>query len=224
MVRRDSLTAAARLPGNGLAAYGGDLMPAGARRIVNGEEDADSGPVEAVFAQARDAEDNGEEFLVDDGWQAVVDSEPVVTAVHVNEVNGRNRPKAGSPCSPGPGSRPRNWLSRRDAAASPSPRPCPSSSGRWSPSGNGRRSRSVWGDEPTGIRGGNRTVVSSPLLPAPTCSRPNFRVHVPVAGTEQCGRPPSHQDETGRKAATEKLHPYTSTKGEPEGPTDEAPP
>ena len=59
---------------------------------------------------------------------------------------------------------------------------------------------------------------------ASTCSRPNFRVHVPVAGTEQCGRPPSHQDETGRKAATEKLHQYTSTKGEPEGPTDEAPP
>ena len=60
--------------------------------------------------------------------------------------------------------------------------------------------------------------------PASTCSRPNFRVHVPVAGTEQCGRPPSHQDEIGRKAATEKLHQYTSTKGEPEGPTDEAPP
>ena len=62
------------------------------------------------------------------------------------------------------------------------------------------------------------------IMPASTCSRPNFRVHVPVAGTEQCGRPPSHQDQTGRKAATEKLHQYTSTKGEPEGPTDEAPP
>ena len=63
-----------------------------------------------------------------------------------------------------------------------------------------------------------------PVRPASTCSRPNFRVHVPVAGTEQCGRPPSHQDETGRKAATEKLQQYTYTKGEPEGPTDEAPP
>ena len=47
---------------------------------------------------------------------------------------------------------------------------------------------------------------SALTYPASTCSRPNFRVPVPVAGTEQCGRPPSHQDETSRKAATEKLH------------------
>ena len=71
---QSSLAVEGELPEDGLAAYGDDgddLMLALARRIVSGEEEADSESVEAVFAQARDAEANGEEFLVDDGWEAV---------------------------------------------------------------------------------------------------------------------------------------------------------
>ena len=41
-------------------------MMALARKIVNGEEDK-AETVEAVFAQARDAEAVGEELLVDEG-------------------------------------------------------------------------------------------------------------------------------------------------------------
>ena len=75
-----SLAVEGELPEDGLAAYGDDgddLMLALARRIVNGEEeDADS--VEAVFAQARDAEANAEEYLVDGEWREVeVESEAV---------------------------------------------------------------------------------------------------------------------------------------------------
>ena len=47
-----------------------DIMLALARKIVNGEED-EAETVEAVFAQARDAEAAGEEYLVDDDWKAV---------------------------------------------------------------------------------------------------------------------------------------------------------
>ena len=47
-------------------------MLALARQIVSGEKtDADGESVEAVFAQARDAEASAEEFLVDDGWKSV---------------------------------------------------------------------------------------------------------------------------------------------------------
>ena len=72
---QSSLAVEGELPEDGLAAYGDDgddLMLALARRIVSGEEtEADGETVEEVFAQARDAEASAEEFLVDDGWQAV---------------------------------------------------------------------------------------------------------------------------------------------------------
>ena len=54
--------------------------------IVSGEED-DAETVEAVFAQARDAEAAGEEYLVDDGWKAL-EVEPEVVEVNGNGANG----------------------------------------------------------------------------------------------------------------------------------------
>ena len=84
---QSSLAVEGELPEDGLAAFGDDgddLMLALARKIVSGEED-DAETVEAVFAQARDAEAAGEEYLVDDGWKAVeVEPEAV-------EVNGNGR-------------------------------------------------------------------------------------------------------------------------------------
>ena len=68
---QSSLAVEGALPEDGLAAFGDDgddLMLALARKIVCGEENAE--PVEAVFAQARDAAASAEEYLVD-GWQAV---------------------------------------------------------------------------------------------------------------------------------------------------------
>ncbi len=76
---QSSLAVEGELPEDGLAAYGDDgddLMLALARKIVNGEED-EAETVEAVFAAARDAESDAEEYLVDDGWR-VVETEPVV--------------------------------------------------------------------------------------------------------------------------------------------------
>ena len=70
---QSSLAVEGELPEDGLAAYGDDgddLMLALARKIVNGDED-EAETVESVFAQARDAEATAEEYLVDDGWQAV---------------------------------------------------------------------------------------------------------------------------------------------------------
>ena len=84
---QSSLAVEGELPEDGLAAYGDDgddLMLALARKIVSGEED-DAETVEAVFAQARDAEAAGEEYLVDDGWKA---PEPEVVKVHANGANG----------------------------------------------------------------------------------------------------------------------------------------
>ncbi len=78
---QSSLAVEGELPEDGLAAYGDegdDLMLALARRIVSGEEDAES--VEAAFAQARDAEVTAEEYLVDDGWKSL-EVEPVVIRV-----------------------------------------------------------------------------------------------------------------------------------------------
>ena len=69
---QSSLAVEGELPEDGLAAYGDDgddLMLALARKIVNGDED-EAETVEAVFAAARDAETEAEEFLVDDGWGA----------------------------------------------------------------------------------------------------------------------------------------------------------
>ena len=84
---QSSLAVEGELPEDGLAAYGDDgddLMLALARKIVSGEED-DAETVEAVFAQARDAEAAGEEYLVDDGWKALeVEPETV-------EANGNGR-------------------------------------------------------------------------------------------------------------------------------------
>ena len=82
---QSSLAVEGELPEDGLAAYGDDgddLMLALARKIVSGdEEDAES--VEAVFAQARDAEASAEEYLVDDGWKLVA-VEPEAVAVNGN--------------------------------------------------------------------------------------------------------------------------------------------
>ena len=75
---QSSLAVEGELPEDGLAAFGDegdDLMMALARRIVSGEEEDETETVEAVFAQARDAEASAEEYLVDDGWK-VVEVEP----------------------------------------------------------------------------------------------------------------------------------------------------
>ena len=69
---QSSLAVEGELPEDGLAAYGDDgddLMMALARKIVSGEEEDEAETVESVFAQARDAESEAEELLVDDGWK-----------------------------------------------------------------------------------------------------------------------------------------------------------
>ena len=84
---QSSLAVEGELPEDGLAAYGDDgddLMLALARKIVNGDED-EAETVEAVFAAARDAESAAEEYLVDDGWQAV-NVEPETVAVGSNAI------------------------------------------------------------------------------------------------------------------------------------------
>ncbi len=85
---QSSLAVEGELPEDGLAAYGDDgddgddLIMALARKIVSGDEEEDE-TVEAVFAQARDAEAASEEFLVDDGWK-VVEVEPEAAPVNGN--------------------------------------------------------------------------------------------------------------------------------------------
>ena len=67
---QSSLAVEGELPEDGLAAYGDDgddLMLALARRIVAGEDDADS--VESVFAQAQQVAAEAEALLVDEGWR-----------------------------------------------------------------------------------------------------------------------------------------------------------
>ena len=87
---QSSLAVEGELPEDGLAAYGDDgddLMMALARQVVSGDAQEDAETLEAVFAQARDAEASAEEFLVDDGWQAPdtePELEPVAVEVHVN--------------------------------------------------------------------------------------------------------------------------------------------
>ena len=82
---QSSLAVEGELPEDGLAAYGDDgddLMMALARKVVSGdEEDADAESVEEVLAQARDAETDAEELLVDDGWKPV-EIEPEAVAVN----------------------------------------------------------------------------------------------------------------------------------------------
>ena len=88
---QSSLAVEGELPEDGLAAYGDDgddLMMALARKIVSGDEEEDE-TVEAVFAQARDAEAASEEFLVDDGWK-VVEVEPEAVEVNGNGTNGHH--------------------------------------------------------------------------------------------------------------------------------------
>ena len=78
---QSSLAVEGELPEDGLAAYGDDVMMALARKIVSGDEEDEAETVEAVFAQARDAEATAEELLVDDGWKLM---EVEVEAVAVN--------------------------------------------------------------------------------------------------------------------------------------------
>ena len=88
---QSSLAVEGELPEDGLAAYGDDgddIMMALARKIVNGEEQDEAETVEAVFAQARDAEAVAEELLVDEGWKAIEVEPPALPlgreAVEVN--------------------------------------------------------------------------------------------------------------------------------------------
>ncbi len=81
---QSSLAVEGELPEDGLAAYGDDgddIMMALARKIVNGDEEDEAETVEQAFAQARNAEGEAEELLVDDGWKPV---EPEAEAVPVN--------------------------------------------------------------------------------------------------------------------------------------------
>ena len=84
---QSSLAVEGELPEDGLAAYGDDgddMMMALARRIVSGgEEENEAETMEEVFAQARNAESEAEELLVDDGWK-VVEVEPEAVAVNGN--------------------------------------------------------------------------------------------------------------------------------------------
>ena len=69
---QSSLAVEGELPEDGLAAYGNDgddLMLALARKIVSGEEDADS--VESVFAEAQQVAADAEALLVDTEWRSV---------------------------------------------------------------------------------------------------------------------------------------------------------
>ena len=95
---QSSLAVEGELPEDGLAAYGDDgddLMMALARKIVSGdEEDTDDVTVEQVFAQARDAEADAEELLVDDAWKAV-EIKPETVAVNGNGANGNGHAAIG---------------------------------------------------------------------------------------------------------------------------------
>ena len=87
---QSSLAVEGELPKDGLAAYGDegdDLMLALARKIVSGEEEDEAETMEQVFAQARDAESEAEELLVDDGWK-LVEIEPEAGQVNSNGTNG----------------------------------------------------------------------------------------------------------------------------------------
>ena len=88
---QSSLAVEGELPEDGLAAYGDDgddMMMALARKIVSGEDEDEAETVEQVFAQARDAEADAEELLVDDGWK------PVETEPEPVELNGNGHHEA----------------------------------------------------------------------------------------------------------------------------------
>ena len=83
---QSSLAVEGELPEDGLAAYGDDgddMMMALARKIVSGDEEDEAETMEEVFAQARNAESEAEELLVDDGWKPV-EIEPETIAVNGN--------------------------------------------------------------------------------------------------------------------------------------------
>ena len=97
---QSSLAVEGELPEDGLAAYGDDgddMMMALARKlvldhdrgIVSGEDEDEAETVEAVFAQARDAESAAEELLVDDSWKPV-EPEPEAAAVNGDGTNGHH--------------------------------------------------------------------------------------------------------------------------------------
>ncbi len=95
---QSSLAVEGELPEDGLAAYGDegdDLMMALARKIVSGEGD-EAETVETVFANARDAESEAEQLLVDDDWKPV-DVEPEAVEVNGNghHANGNGHRDAG---------------------------------------------------------------------------------------------------------------------------------
>ena len=92
---QSSLAVEGELPEDGLATYGDDgddVMMALARKIVSGDEDeADDETMEEVLAQARNAESEAEEYLVDDGWKAVeVELESVETNGNGHHANGHD--------------------------------------------------------------------------------------------------------------------------------------
>ena len=93
---QSSLAVEGELPEDGLAAYGDDLMLALARKIVAGDEDADS--VESVFAQAQQVAADAEALLVDAGWRAPdpVAVEVIAAVASVNEVLRRGAGAAGA--------------------------------------------------------------------------------------------------------------------------------
>ena len=83
---QSSLAVEGELPEDGLAAFGDDgddLMLALARKIVAGDEDADS--VKSIFEQARQVAAEAEALLVDEDWHAlepaVVEAEAVAVAI-----------------------------------------------------------------------------------------------------------------------------------------------
>ena len=87
---QSSLAVEGELPEDGLAAYGDegdDLLLVLARKLVSGEEDADS--VESVFAQAKHVAAEAEQLLVDDGWRAV-ELEPLSVELRTNGANGHS--------------------------------------------------------------------------------------------------------------------------------------
>ncbi len=93
---QSSLAVEGDLPEDGLAVYGDtgdDLMLALARKLISGEEDADS--VESVFAQAQQVAASAEQLLVDDGWSAPA-VEPTPALV---ELRGRDPVVGLIPCA-----------------------------------------------------------------------------------------------------------------------------
>ena len=86
---QSSLAVEGELPEDGLAAYGDDgddLMMALTRKIASGEED-DAETVEQVFSNARDAEADAEDLLVDDAWKPV-EIQPETVPTDGNGTNG----------------------------------------------------------------------------------------------------------------------------------------